>query len=68
LGTLEQAADDFPGYIDYYNVIRLPCAIGYVTPCDMLCSRKEKIVAERGKDGSGQGKQAWAGGRMKSGR
>jgi len=46
-GTLEQAAEVIQGYIDYYNMERLHSAIGYVTPYDMLCGRKDQIVAER---------------------
>jgi putative transposase len=35
------------GYVEYYNSVRLPSAIGYVTPNDFLAGRQEAIWAAR---------------------
>jgi len=34
-------------YVNYYNIVRLHSAIGYVTPQDMLAGRQAEIHAER---------------------
>ena len=34
-------------YVEHYNTVRLPSAIGYVTPQDMLNSRQQQIFRER---------------------
>lgn len=45
--SLNDARRLVQGYIAYYNNIRLNCAIGYVTPRDMLAGRQQVIHAER---------------------
>ncbi len=44
------------GYVDHYNDIRLNCAIGFITPKDMLAGHQQEIRADRGSEiGGGEG-------------
>ena len=35
------------GYVEHYNNVGLNCAIGYITPKDMLAGRQQEIHRER---------------------
>ena len=44
---LEDARRLVQGYVEHYNNVRLNCAVGYITPKDMLAGRQAEIHAER---------------------
>jgi hypothetical protein len=39
--------DQFRGYVEHYNNIRLNSAIGYITPKNMLVGHREETQADR---------------------
>jgi hypothetical protein len=43
------------GYAEHYNDIRLNCAIGFITPKDMLAGHQQEIQADRGSEIGGGG-------------
>jgi putative transposase len=45
--SLEDARRLVKGYVDHYNNVRLNCAIGYITPKDMLAGHQQEVQAER---------------------
>lgn len=45
--SLEDARRLVNGYVEHYNNVRLNCAIGYITPKDMLAGHLQEIEAER---------------------
>jgi len=45
--SLEDARRIVSEFVDYYNNKRLHCAIGYITPRDMLMGNEEQIFVER---------------------
>jgi hypothetical protein len=47
LATLEEAQRHTSRYVAHYNQVRLPSALGYVTPEQKLASLEKIIFAER---------------------